>query len=163
MFTLLSSKESLFSFRCKWAAESWPEELALLCCAIRLWRGYFVFPVHKSVQRQKQPLHNQMASGANDSEVWSSHVSLTTLSTVFYLEPKKPLEWEVKCLQEAETCPAYVTAHRITMTWMTENLNQHISHKVSQGKASKFIQFILWGPWMSVPISVWLLKTCWWS
>jgi len=28
----LSSKECLFSLRCKWTAESGPEELALLCC-----------------------------------------------------------------------------------------------------------------------------------
>ena len=30
-------------------AESWPEELTLLCCAICLWRGCFVSPVYKSV------------------------------------------------------------------------------------------------------------------
>ena len=32
----------VFSLRCKLTAESWPEELALLCCAIHLWKGCFV-------------------------------------------------------------------------------------------------------------------------
>ena len=42
IYTLLWSKEWLFSFKCKWTAESWHEELALLFCAIHLWRGYFM-------------------------------------------------------------------------------------------------------------------------
>ena len=38
-------KERFFSFSCKWTAEFRPEELALLCCAICLWRGCFVSPI----------------------------------------------------------------------------------------------------------------------
>ena len=30
--------QRFFSFRCEWSSESWPEELALLCCAI-CWPG----------------------------------------------------------------------------------------------------------------------------
>ena len=41
----MDSFTPLFSFRCKWIAESWPEELTFLCCTIRLWRGCFVPPV----------------------------------------------------------------------------------------------------------------------
>ena len=36
----LSSKKGSFPFRCKWTAGSWREELALLCCAICLWRHF---------------------------------------------------------------------------------------------------------------------------
>ena len=36
-----------FSFRCKWTAESWLEELALRCCAIHSWRVCFVLSMDK--------------------------------------------------------------------------------------------------------------------
>ena len=36
MFTLLSSREWFFSFRCKWTSECGPEELALLCFSMCL-------------------------------------------------------------------------------------------------------------------------------
>ena len=55
MFTLL---ELFSSFRCKWTAESCPEELALLCAAIRLRRGCRA----SNTLRQKQgktPGHKQ--------------------------------------------------------------------------------------------------------
>ena len=42
--TWLSSKECPLSFRCRWTAESSPEDVAHLCCAICLWRGCFSFP-----------------------------------------------------------------------------------------------------------------------
>ena len=71
----------------------------------------------------------------DNSETRSSHVSNDSVRTLPHkslqlpsslLELKRPLGWEVKCLQETETSPAdYNTALRITMTWMTENLYQH--------------------------------------
>ena len=35
MFTLSSSKDLFFTFRCKWTAESWTQGLTHPCCAIR--------------------------------------------------------------------------------------------------------------------------------
>ena len=42
----LSSKECPLSFRCRCTAESCPEEVASLCCAIRLWMGCLVPPMY---------------------------------------------------------------------------------------------------------------------
>ncbi len=56
MCTLLSLNECPFSFRCKLTSDAWPEELALLCCAICLWRGCFVSPTYKS------ELHNRVTT-----------------------------------------------------------------------------------------------------
>ena len=57
-----------------WTAESWPEKLAMLCCAIHLWKGCFVSPMFffgtdVYIGETKHPLHNRMArhGSANSS------------------------------------------------------------------------------------------------
>ena len=79
----------------------------------------------------------------DNSESHDSHVTLTILQghshTGFKIlpfpcsgfEPKKPLGWEVKHLEETESPAAYDTALSITMTWMVNvlDLNTYNSSK----------------------------------
>ena len=54
--TFSSSKEYPFCSTCKWTVDSWPEELAAWCWAMRLGRCCLVSKIYKSVYQNKTAL-----------------------------------------------------------------------------------------------------------